>query len=60
MNSGSSWHNQPSISGVGYDVNLAISFPTSQQGWLVMTTLPPARAGLILATANAGHTWTQH
>jgi photosystem II stability/assembly factor-like uncharacterized protein len=54
---GRTWHNEPSIRGVGYDVNLAVSFPTARQGWLVMTTLPPAPAGIILTTADAGRTW---
>jgi photosystem II stability/assembly factor-like uncharacterized protein len=56
---GRTWHNYPPIPGIGYDVRLAISFPTASRGWLVSTTSGARQVGLIVATADGGRTWTR-
>ncbi len=60
---GRTWGNRGLISGVDFAFSVSLSFVSARRGWLATSLYseasPPVGHGVILATADGGHTWTE-
>jgi len=60
---GRTWHNRGLISGVDAAFLVSLSFVSARRGWLTTSLYspdsPPVGHGVLLATADGGHTWRE-